>query len=70
MFHVTFGEEYNNENHLDVHFDYGLANQRCPEEGGERNEKVATSDTRQIKQRVRNLQTPIRSLISSAPYPH
>lgn len=40
---------------LDVHLDDGLADQRGPEERPEGDQEVAASDSRQIKQRIRNL---------------
>lgn len=56
VLHVTFGEENNDEDHLNVHLDDGLTNEGRAEKGGERNEEVTTGDARQVEQRVRNLQ--------------
>lgn len=40
----------NDGKYLDGHLDDGLANKSCAKEGCERNAKVTTRDTRQIKQ--------------------
>lgn len=54
VFNVVLGEDEDNEQHLDVNLDDGLTNGGGGEEGNERNTKVTTSDTSQIKKRVGN----------------
>ena len=49
----TLVESQNHEEHLNVHLDDGLADERRAEEGPEGDEEVAARDSGQVEQRVR-----------------
>lgn len=63
---VVLVECHDHEQHLNVHLDDRLADQGGTEERPERNQKVTTRETSEIKQWVRNLEERMESVSVSA----